>query len=98
MTHMVVRRTWYGLSKMERREVARHAKAERPHPHPEVDRAVLDWARQTLGSRQTAIDMIAGILGGLLDGVSGGAWWGQARGDRRLARRLLRAHGEYGAE
>lgn len=90
------RRTWYGLTGKEQREVLRAARRRREHYKPEIADAAFRWAEEVLHPGQRRKDGVIGALLALIDGTLGGGWLGMALAERRAAKRIVRARGRVG--
>ena len=86
----MTRRTWHGLTWRERRQVLRSARRRRMHPDPEIARAAVEWAHQTLAPRQRRARLLGLVL--LPFDAAFGGWIGMSLAERRSARTIARAY------
>jgi hypothetical protein len=83
------RRTWYGLSWSEQRQVLRAARRGESHSDPAVAHAARTWAHEVPPPKEGARSLRSLLLALLSD--PWGGTLGALLGDRRAARRILAA-------
>ena len=85
------RRTWYGLTRRQQREVLRAARRGESHTDAALADAVRRWAQEVLEPKYSTIHGAIGVALAAVSDVASGGWLGMLAAERRAARRILAA-------